>query len=93
MIIRLKIQLINRIWTCKIYSVHGFEMHIILIYYDGFDIHYMLSGGNVPYDGSPVDAVDHTHVALTVIYCLLGILGLVFAVACLIFNSLFKNKR
>ena len=53
----------------------------------------ILTGGTVPYDGSPVDAVDHTHAALTVIYCLLGILGLIFAVACLIFNSLFKNKR
>ena len=58
-----------------------------------FDIHYALSGGNVPYDGSPVDAVDHIHPALTVTYCLLGIFGLIFAVACLIFNTVFKNKR
>lgn len=49
--------------------------------------------GKVPYDGSPVVAVDHTHLAVTVIYCLLGIAGLVFAVACLVFNTLYKNKR
>ena len=46
-----------------------------------------------PYDGSPVDVVDHTHLAVTVIYCVLGILGLVFTVVCLVFNLMFKNKR
>lgn len=55
--------------------------------------HWQHTGGVAPYDGSPVNAVDHTHVALTVIYCLLGALGLAFAVVCLIFNTVFKNKR
>lgn len=78
--LRLTIVVTIMVLTPYHYAIHCTYMHI-------------LSGGNVPYDGSPVEAVDHTHVALTVIYVLLGILGLVFAVACLIFNTLFKNKR
>ncbi|XP_064393896.1 gamma-aminobutyric acid type B receptor subunit 2-like [Halichondria panicea] len=49
--------------------------------------------GVVPYDGSPQDVIDHTHLAITIIYSLLGIIGLAFVVVALIFNTLFRKKR
>ena len=50
-------------------------------------------GGAIPYDGSPQDVVDETHVAITAVFSVLGIVGLVLAVMALIFNLLFRKKR
>ena len=51
------------------------------------------SGGAIPYDGSPQDVVDETHVAITAVFSVLGIIGLVLAGMALIFNLLFRKKR
>ena len=72
-------------------------LYIIIVYHIDNNIvttpTLMYTGGVTPYDGRPKPVVDHTHLAVTVIYCLLGILGLAFATICLAFNIVFKNKR
>ena len=50
-------------------------------------------GGEAPYDGVPEErnlAVDHS---LTVIFSILATAGIVFAVVCLAFNFIFRNKK
>ena len=56
------------------------------------DYNMQLSGG-APYDGSAVDAIHHNHVALVTIYSTLTTAGLVYTLICLVFNTLFRNKR
>ena len=47
----------------------------------------------IPNDGIPTEEVVIVSVALTVIYVILATAGLVFAVGCLLFNILFREKR
>ena len=52
-----------------------------------------LPGGVIPYDGVPLEEVVSVAVSLTVIFSILNTAGIVFAVACLTFNFIFRNKR
>ena len=54
---------------------------------------YCPTDGVTPYDGTPNDVVEGTHSAVTVVFTLLASLGLLFTVACLVFNAAFKNKK
>jgi gamma-aminobutyric acid type B receptor len=47
----------------------------------------------IPYDGVPFKDVVTVSVALTVVYVILATAGLVFAVACILFNIIFREKR
>ena len=49
--------------------------------------------GLVPYDGVPNDEYVTVGVPVTVVYILLSVIGIIFAVLCLIFNFVYRNKR
>ena len=46
----------------------------------------------IPNDGVPIEDVVTVSVALTVVYVILATAGLVFAVGCLLFNLLYRNR-
>ena len=50
-------------------------------------------GGAIPYDGVPEEKEVSVDLSLTVIFFILATAGIVFAVACLVFNFLFRNKK
>ena len=56
-------------------------------------IFYFSYSGDVPYDGSAVDAVHRNHIAMEVIYSILATAGLVFTVVCFLFNLFFRNTK
>ena len=47
----------------------------------------------IPSDGIPIEEVVTVSVALTVVYVISATAGLVFAVACLLFTLLFRQKK
>lgn len=49
--------------------------------------------GLVPYDGVPTEEYVTVGVPVTVVYILLSVIGIIFAVLCLIFNFVYRNKR
>ena len=54
---------------------------------------YWLPGGVIPYDGIPLEEVVSVHPSLTVIFSILATAGIAFAVACLVFNFIFGNRK
>ena len=54
---------------------------------------YWLPGGVIPYDGVPLEQVVSVHLSVTVIFSVLATAGITFAVACLIFNFIFRNRK
>ena len=49
--------------------------------------------GGAPYDGSADDVIHHNHKAMEVSYSIMASAGLIFAIACLAFNVLFRNRK
>ena len=52
-----------------------------------------LPGGVIPYDGVPWEQVVSLHLSVTVIFSILATAGIAFAVACLTFNCMFRNRK
>ena len=52
-----------------------------------------LTGGIIPYDGVPREEIVTVHPALPAVYINLGCTGIMFAIACLIFNFLCRNAK
>ncbi len=56
--------------------------------------HYVFhSDGLIPYDGVPIEQIETVAVPLTVIYSTFATLGISFAIVCLIFNFIFRNRK
>ncbi len=53
----------------------------------------LLPGGQIPYDGVPVEEIETVAVPLTVIYSFLSVAGIIFAIACLMFTFILRNKK
>ena len=53
---------------------------------------YFVTDG-VPYDGVPEDDIEKVHVSLTITFCLLSTMGIVFALSCMLFNYLYRDRR
>ncbi len=51
------------------------------------------SDGLIPYDGVPVEQIETVAVSLTVIYSIFATLGISFAIVCLTFNFIFRNRK
>ena len=51
------------------------------------------SGGIIPYDGVPREEIVTVHPALPAVYITLSCAGIVFAIACLIFNFVYRNAK
>lgn len=49
--------------------------------------------GGAPYDGKARDRTNTDHHALDSVYSIAAIAGIVYAVACFVFNTVFRNKR
>ena len=46
-----------------------------------------------PPDGTPVIVIHSFNIALVVLFDITAVLGIVFAIGCLIFNFVFKNRK
>ena len=55
-------------------------------------LHYPPLGG-VPFDGTPREKLQTVHLSVTVIFVVLSSAGIVFAVICVIFNFIFREKK
>ena len=53
---------------------------------------YTITGG-IPNDGTPVAQTITVHPALTAIYDIIGIAGIILAIACGIFNFMNRKKK
>ena len=51
------------------------------------------AGGLVPYDGVPTNKYVTVAIPVTIVYILLSVAGIIFAILCLIFNFVYRNKR
>ena len=58
------------------------KVGIVVLYTDG-----------IPYDGVPINQIVSIHVAVSVIFFVLATVGIAFAVFCIIFNFIFRNKK
>ena len=47
----------------------------------------------IPYDGVPREDAVSVHLSLTIIFAILATVGIAFAVACLVFNFIFRTKK
>ena len=47
----------------------------------------------MPYDGYPQNCIDEYNIVLLVIYNMMTVAGVIFAVVCTIFNFIFRNKK
>ena len=56
-------------------------------------IYNVLTGGEPPYDGYPEERIDQNHIALIIVYNLAAACGLVFVIACFIFNVVFRKRK
>ena len=53
----------------------------------------MLLDGTPPYDGYEMDTIHRNHLALIIIYDIAAFVGLIFVAVCLVFNTVFRNKK
>ena len=49
--------------------------------------------GGVPYDGFPDERIHQTPLPIVIIYSIMATVGLIFAITCLVFNVVFRQKR
>ena len=52
-----------------------------------------LADGLIPYDGVPAKEYVTIAVPVTAIFIFLALVGIVFAIVCLVFNFMFRKKR
>lgn len=70
----------EKIWPSK--------MYLLNVLYSVFS--YL---GGIPSDGVPEIVIVTVAVPLTVIYCILSVLGICFAAVCLVFNFMYREKK
>ena len=54
---------------------------------------YSLYLDGIPPDGTPISVTNAIHTAVIVIFDLIAALGIIFAICCLVFNLVFRNKK
>lgn len=54
---------------------------------------YLLYLGLIPYDGVAGEVIVTVHPAVTSVYMILACAGIAFAIACLIFNYIYRKTR
>ena len=47
----------------------------------------------VPHDGVPIEKTVTVHVSMTVIFSAASAIGIIFAIACVLFNFVQRNKQ
>lgn len=58
-----------------------------------FSSHCIFNLGRVPHDGLPDSDIATIFVSVAVMFTLLDVCGLAFALVCLVFNVLFRDKK
>ena len=61
--------------------------------HNNISIYYTHTDGEIPYDGVHKSAHVTIQTAVTVLYSMLALAGLVFSVVCLVFNFMARNSR
>jgi hypothetical protein len=54
---------------------------------------FIVTVGHIPYDGEPREEYVTIMTPITVIFIILNISGIVYAVICFMFNAIFHKKR
>ena len=54
---------------------------------------YCILDGVIPYDGIPIKEFVAVAIPVTVIYVVLASTGIIFAMICLVFNYMYRNKK
>ena len=52
-----------------------------------------LSSDGVPPDGRPVSTVSTYHIAVVIVFYTIALFGIAFAIVCLAFNIIFRNRK
>ena len=47
----------------------------------------------IPPDGTPIKVTNTIQIFLVIIFDVLAVVGIIFALICLVFNIVFKNKK
>ena len=47
----------------------------------------------IPFDGVPQNFVENIHTGVTVVFCLLSTAGIVFAIACMCYNFIYRDRK
>ena len=53
----------------------------------------LLFSGGVPYDGAAQERIHPNSIVLVSIYSVAAFAGIVYAIACLLFNIIFRNRK
>ena len=70
--------------SCDLVKTYGLPLHVVYV---------NLFSDGAPPDGTPEEERQTFKIGLIVLFDVLAALGLLFTVACLLFNVIFKNKR
>ena len=96
-----------KFWGCDLYNsatynpentVHVYVLTLIdvsclcVMYFTFFHIILLLVEGR-PHDGLPLRRPVTVSVALTVIFAFLATGGIIFAIVCLVFNTVFRDRK
>ena len=76
----LHIRIIDLYIHCSLFSALKQKLTLIIL-------------DDIPNDGIPIDDVVTVSLALTVLYVIFAVAGIVFAVICPVFTLIFRNKK
>ena len=62
-------------------------------YSTGTGMEWSCLADGIPNDGTPIEEVVTVSVALTVVYVVFAVAGLVFTAVCVIFTIIFRKRR
>ena len=74
----------EQLWSSKMDNLSFVQNTILLPLY-------MIGG--IPYDGKPTEITRTVDISLTVIFIVLSTVGIIFAIICLIFNFVFRERK
>ena len=65
---------------------------VLLCDYTGY-LKYFLPAVGVVHDGATLEEIVTVNISITVIFVFLAILGIVFTIACLVYNFIFRKQK
>ena len=78
-------------WHLTTLIGHNNYYYLLALFFSFFSSLSLLDG--TPYDGAPIPQIQSIHVAVTVVFVTLSTAGIVFAIACMIFNFIFRERK
>lgn len=83
---------VNAIWPSK-YSASDTHTHLYHCPHPPPPTCTGACTGGVPYDGVPGEDIQTAFIPLVIVIYLLAAAGILFAIACLAFNYIFRNRK